>query len=151
MIEDERKTGLSHLYALSQSFAGGPAYFMTISPGEMNNSLCLKLAAHGNPKLEFVHEYKITDDEKECEDTRKKKDLQTLKFDAKLMTENPVVAARIYDKLVKAIVELLVGIPITRWNKKTLTKRLRGIFGEVQAIYGVIIGLTHWSVPPSKS
>ena len=80
----------------------------------MNNSLCLRLASHENPKLEFVHECKITDDEKECEEKRKKEDLQKLKFDAKLMTENPVIAARIYDKLVKAVVELLVGIPITR-------------------------------------
>ena len=114
MIEIKQKAGLSHLYALSQSFSEGLAYFMTISPEEMNNTLCLKLAQHGSPKVEFMHECIITDGEKTCEENERKLDVDRLKYDADLMTKNPAVVARIYDKLVKAIVEILMGIPITR-------------------------------------
>ena len=67
--------------------------------------------------------------------------MKKLKYDAELMAKNPVIAANIYDKIMKTSIEILVGISITRLNKKSVMKQLRGIFGHVYAIYGVIIWL----------
>ena len=116
----ERQQSVSHLYAMAESL-GAPYLFITFSPKVIENELCLRFAVFQNG-LE--------------------KELLTLKLNGQiaerglLLSDNPVAAARAFQLMVEAFMDIFVGKPIAGFMRKSVIGE-PGLFGPVSGCYGV--------------
>ena len=120
----ERSNALTHLYAMNQFF-GLSFLFVTISPSMRNSPLAIRLC------------YCSQDTTVELPD---------LMVRTKLLVKNPVLAARVYNRLVHAFFEIICGMPLSHFTgRKTNVDRLLsknrdgyiGAFGRLKAVYSI--------------
>ena len=120
----ERSNTLTHLYAMNQFF-GLSFLFVTLSPSMRNSPLALRLCYCSEDK-EFV--------------------LPDLVTRTKLIANDPVVAARIFHRVVYGFFEIICGMPLCHFTgRKTNIDRLLsnsqdgyiGVFGKLKAVYAV--------------
>ena len=120
----ERSNALTHLYAMNQFF-GLSFLFVTISPSMRNSPLAIRMC--------------YCSQETNVE-------LPDLQVRTKLLVKNPVLAARVYHRLVRAFFEIICGMPLSHFTgRKTNVDRLLsksrdcyiGAFGRLKAVYSV--------------
>ena len=121
----ERKSTLGRLYAMYHFFSL-PFIFGTISPSMRDSRLAIRLCY---PSL------------------GKKAELPPLHLRTKMISNNPVVAAQVFDLVMRAFFSIICGIPLDHFTgKKAKVDRLLsvakeeyvGAFGRLQATYGII-------------
>ena len=120
----ERSNALTHLYAMNQFF-GLSFLFVTLSPSMRNSPLAIRMC------------YCSQDTNLELPD---------LMVRTKLLVNNPVVAARVYHRVVRAFFDIICGMPLSHFTgRKTNVDRLLshtrngyiGAFGRLKAVYSV--------------
>ena len=120
----ERSNALTHLYAMNQFF-GLSFLFVTLSPSMRNSPLALRLC------------YCSQDINLELPD---------LVLRTKLLAQNSVVAARVYQRVIRGFFDIICGIPLSHFTgRKTNVDRLLsknrngyiGAFGRLKAVYSV--------------
>ena len=121
----EKNDALGKIYSLMHFFSIA-SHWITISPAMRENRLALRLAVESNGT-----EWTLPD----------------IELRSKLIAENPVVATRIFYRLLHKFFEILVQCDLTdmtdkRGNVEALFARLRGekvgIFGSINAAFGVL-------------
>ena len=115
---------LSQIISLNQ-FHGPPSFFITIAPSDTNSSLVSRL---------------IIGCQGAAPDYQQDFNLPSLNDGNIAVAKNPVICAQVYDLIVGAIFEHLVGMPRSReLRKQHLPPSLRqsGIFGRPIAFIGV--------------
>ena len=103
---------LGKLYALMHFF-GVASHWITISPAMRHQKLALRLAVESNG------------------DTWDQVHFPDIEFRSKLIAENPVVACRIFRRLLHKFIEILVQCPLEdmtgrKANLEGLLQRMRG-------------------------
>ena len=120
----ERSNALTHLYAMNQFF-GLSFLFVTLSPSMRNSPLAIRMC------------YCSQDMELELPD---------LVVRTKLLAGNSVVAARVYQRVIRGFFDIICGIPLSHFTgRKTNVDRLLsknrsgyiGAFGRLKAVYSV--------------
>ena len=120
----ERSNALTHLYAMNQFF-GLSFLFVTISPSMRNSPLAIRMC------------YCSLESNVELPD---------LQVRTKLLVKNPVLAARVYHRLIRAFFEIICGMPLSHFTgRKTNVDRLLsknrdcyiGAFGRLKGVYSV--------------
>ena len=121
----ERSNVLTHLYAMNQFF-GIPFLFITLSPGMRDSPLAMKMC---------------------CSFQEGQFQLPSLPVRTKIIADNPIIAARVFDRMMRAFFEIICGMPLDHFTgRKTNVDRLLfknrnayvGAFGRPKAIYAVI-------------
>ena len=121
----ERKSTLGRLYAMYHFFSL-PFIFGTISPSMRDSRLAIRLCYSNLGELS---------------------DLPPIHLRTKMISKNPVAAARVFDLVMRAFFSIICGIPLDDFTgKKAKVDRLLsvfqddyvGAFGRVHAAYGII-------------
>ena len=121
----ERKGTLGRLYAMYHFFSL-PFIFGTISPSMRDSRLAIRLCSHSSG-----------------EDIQ----LPAIHLRTKMISENPIAAAQVFDRIMKAFFSVIAGIPLEDFTGKRATvDRLLteyrhdyvGAFGKLYSSYGVI-------------
>ena len=120
----ERSNALTHLYAMNQFF-GLSFLFVTISPSMRNSPLAIRLCYCSQDTTVALPDLMVR---------------------TKLLVKNPVIGARVYNRLVRAFFEIICGMSLSHFNgRKTNVDRLLsknrdgyiGAFGRLKAVYSV--------------
>ena len=137
----ERLSATVHLYALYHTF--GPAsFFITFAPKTLTNKLVLKFglmqsgANQCDTDLSILEVLKRQMKSGEIISEVELSMPENLQRRVELLSSNTIAQARAYSLIVKAVAELLFGIPCTHTVKKT-RKPVVGLFGLAHAFYGV--------------
>ena len=115
----ERKAATTHLYSMAQS-SSAPFMFVTFSQKGIDDKLCLEFACSQGGMKEPIT---LTVD---LEINRR----------GRILSANPVAAARAFECIVQAFMDHLVGMSSTAERRKTPLPT-RGIFGRVSSAYGI--------------
>ena len=121
----ERSLAVSRVCAVLQYF-GLPAWFVTISPSDLDSVLILRLAKP------------LEDNNDPCEH---KFILPALNVRAQTLANNPVAAAEVFIRLVTAVFKCLIALPLHHFQKQAhcpVKERRQGIFGVPIAHYTAI-------------
>ena len=120
----ERSNTLTHLYAMNQFF-GLSFLFVTLSPSMRNSPLALRLV--------------YCSEDKELQ-------LPDLVTRTKLIADNPVAAARTFNRVIVGFFEIICGMPLCHFTgRKTNVDRLLGknkdgyigVFGKLKGVYAI--------------
>ena len=104
-----------------------PFIFGTISPSMRDSRLAIRMC-HSRPDQELV-------------------ELPPVHTRTKLITDNPIAAAQVFDRVMRAFFSVIAGIPLNDFTgKRANVDRLLfaskgnyvGVFGRLHANYGVI-------------
>ena len=121
----ERKGTLGRLYAMCHFFSL-PFIFGTISPSMRDSTLALRMC-YSHDVLEF--------------------ELPAVHIRTKMISDNPVAAAQVFDRVCRAFFAVIAGIHLDNYTGRRATvDRLLvssgdnyvGAFGKLNAAYGVI-------------
>lgn len=114
----ERNHALTMMYSYTQYF-GPPNLFVTISPAPTDFGLLIRVASSG---ATAVHELPLTER-------------------ARIALKHPVLAVKVFWKLLNSVCEYLVGLPLSEVGKRKTQHaytRATGIYSKAFAIYGVL-------------
>ena len=141
----ERKETVKYLSALCQSF-GTPSYFITFSPAFSDNPFAVRMAMRSSDSYTF-HSDPLHPQCSACDGRGEhifRWDDPQLAMPAKpdrgrLITNDPVSEARIFQMMCSALIEKLFGLQYDRNSKRTPLRQQRrtGCLGKALAIYGV--------------
>ena len=132
----ERKSTLSKHYALYHAF-GLPFIFGTISPGMRDSPLAIRMCQTTGISFDnSVGQLELPEIV-----------LNTIHARDKMISKNPVAAARVFDAIINAFFSKVMGIPLEllRRRKSSFERLLQGnqeqyvgAYGKIRAIYGVV-------------
>ena len=120
----ERANTLSRLYAMNQFF-GTSFMFITISPSMRNIPLAIRMCSSDGQEFK----------------------LPPLHARTQMIVDNPIIAARVFDRMMRAFFEIICGFPLEHFTgRKTNVDRLLqansssyiGAFGRLKGIYSII-------------
>ena len=120
----ERSNTLTRLYAMNQFF-GTSFLFVTLSPSMRNTPLAIRM----------------------CSPDGQETTLPPLHMRTKMIADNPIVTARVFDRMMRAFFEIICGFPLDHFTGlATNVDRLLnineseyvGAFGKLKAIYAII-------------
>ena len=120
----DRANTLTRLYAMNQFF-GTSFMFVTISPSMRNTPLTIRMCSSSDGE-EF--------------------NLPPLHARTQIIADNPIIAARVFDRMMRAFFEIICGFPLEHFTgHKTNVDRLLqgnsscyiGAFGRLKGIYSI--------------
>jgi hypothetical protein len=121
----QRKSALSKLLAMIQYF-GLPSLFFTVSPADMDYTML----------LQWKESIPTTDDE-----TYHKFSLPCLNKRREILANNPVLAAEVYQIVIKNLLDILIGLPIdcqdTKKSPPPMAERKDGMLGKPIGFFSV--------------
>jgi len=121
--EMERRACFPRLISMYQ-FGGMPSIFYTINPADMDQPHMLRLALYATHGDKYLCGAEFPPD---------------LVARTILYKENPAYCAKVFDMLVRAVLEKLFKVQACgREDKKTQTNEVRGIFGRSFLNFGVV-------------
>ena len=121
----ERANTLTRLYAMNQFF-GTSFMFVTISPSMRNAPLAIRMC-----NLSDGQEF----------------ELPPMHVRTQLIADHPIIAARVFDRMMRAFFEIICGFPLDHFTgRKTNVDRLLkanssryiGAFGRLKGVYSII-------------
>ena len=125
----ERRSTIQKLYALSQRFGTG-GVFITWAPLPSNNPLTIRLSlrVQGKEQRDFNWDWS--------------KELPNLQDRCKLVADNPVEAARVFDLFCKTLIESVIKISLSKQHGGSdidhLVNPKKGAFLQPYGLYGII-------------
>jgi len=137
----QRHAAVSQLYSMVQ-FYGLPSWFVTVSPGEVNNKLVMTIC----DKVDWaaIDMEQVSDDVTNPKAPKKKPEFQwSIEFDypdrARKVAENPVAAAKHFAALTEAIMKHLCKLECDHTNRKTCNiGNVAGALGKMIAHFGAL-------------
>ena len=137
----QRHAAVSQLYSMVQ-FYGLPSWFVTVSPGEVNNKLVMTIC--DNIDWAAIDMEQVGDDVTNSKAPKKKPEFQwSIEFDypdrARKVAENPVAAAKHFAALTEAIMKHLCKLECDHTNRKTCNiDNVAGALGKMIAHFGAL-------------
>ena len=137
----QRHAAVSQLYSMVQ-FYGLPSWFVTVSPGEVNNKLVMTIC----DKVDWaaIDMGQVSDGVTNPKAPKKKPEFQwSIEFDypdrARKVAENPVAAAKHFAALTEAIMKHLCKLECDHTNRKTCNiGNVAGALGKMIAHFGAL-------------
>ena len=134
----ERNLGITKLYSLVHRY-GLPSIFLTISPDDVHSPMALRLcfpsitnSDHPAQAETFLNALRTGELEFQ--------EISINNFGLlKLIAQNPVASAEIFNKMMETVWSALIGIKSEKFQKKTvpISSKDDGIFGQNVATFGV--------------
>ena len=137
----QRHAAVSQLYSMVQ-FYGLPSWFVTVSPGEVNNKLVMTVC--NNVDWAAIDMEQAGDGVTNSKAPKKKPEFQwSMDFDysdrARKVAENPVAAAKHFAALTEAIMKHLCKLECDHTNRKTCNiGNAAGALGKMIAHFGAL-------------